>query len=574
MAERDQSGPNRTRARARSAVFAGVLLAVIGGQMTAAAAQDAGPAAVLRVEADPGTHLVLDERGRYAGALELRAAAPGVVVNELGIEDYLAGVDEMPSRWHLEALQAQAVAARTYAWYSIGLGSFDGYDICATTSCQVYRGIGAIEDGDGERWLEAVERTSGEVLLDEDGEPILARYFSTSGGQTVPNEVAFPSSGPRPYLTGTDDPFDAASPYHRWTARFTRDEFDRVLARGDTLAAAVPVADVERLGDTDDPGAEVRVTGQDGTSVDVGARELREFLSRLAPESFPDRFPGPRADGFRSLPTTVPSSRFDAEVTDDEVILHGRGWGHAVGLGQYGALGRAQDGQDYRQILAAYYAGLEPTTSDELPDSIRVGIESPGPHTIRGGGVFRVLVDGEVALDRAIGTWTASHDGAGWTLTAPAGHDAALEVAPTRVTSAATSVAGAVTVETEVNKPALLRLEVADDTGEVVVTRDLGAVDAGSHVTTWRSVDAEGEPFPAGEYRVALIAEDAAGATAGSPVVVTVDTTGDAATDAGDLEAAPEPGGAASTPLIVFVAGVALLAAIIVLGSSSRRRST
>jgi stage II sporulation protein D len=319
----------------------------------AAYADELGPAAIVRFEAADGDQLQLHGRGRFAGALELRADDPAIVVNELGLEDYLAGIDEMPSRWHPEALRAQAIAARTYAWYSIGQDSFDGYDVCATTACQVYRGIGATLDADrGDAWLEAVADTAGQVLLHED-RPILARYFSTSGGHTVANEVAFPSSGPRPYLVGVEDPYDAASPYHRWTATFTRDEFDTILGRGDSLSAVVPIAELTRVGDVDDPGATIRVTGQDGHAVEVGAREFREFVSRVAPDSFPDRFPGRRADGLRGLPSTVPSSRFDPEVTDDEVVLHGRGFGHAVGLGQYGANARARDGQDHPEILAA-----------------------------------------------------------------------------------------------------------------------------------------------------------------------------------------------------------------------------
>src|SRR5690606_24947735 len=112
----------------------------------------------------------------------------------------------------------------------------------------------------------------------------------------------------------------------------------------------------------------------------------------------PGRFPQRRSDGLRPLPTTVPSSRFSPEVTDDEVVLHGRGWGHAVGMAQYAANARAQDGHGYLDILAAYYNGLEPTAADDLPPTIRVGIEASGPHVIAGTGAVRIVVDGEVAV--------------------------------------------------------------------------------------------------------------------------------------------------------------------------------
>jgi SpoIID/LytB domain protein len=249
---------------------------------------------------------------RYHDTIEL--AADGQVINELGMERYVAGVAEMPSRWPLEALKAQAVAARTYAWWSAERGVHDGFDICATTACQVFRGAEVVLDG-GERWAEAVAATGGEVLQRPDGAPILARYFSTSGGRTYANEDVFPSTGPSPYLVAIDDPFDAVSPYHRWQVRFSREEFDEILSRGERLAATVPVAEVARTGAVDDVQARFRVSGLDGTVVEVGAVELRQFLSLVAPERFGDRFPTRRADGLRPLPTTVPSSRFTVEIT-------------------------------------------------------------------------------------------------------------------------------------------------------------------------------------------------------------------------------------------------------------------
>jgi SpoIID/LytB domain protein len=552
-----------------------VATVVAGGLMLtpspAASADDLRVAGMLTATADGGTLLRLDDR-RYHDTIELRAAPDGsVVVNELGIERYVEGVAEMPGRWAPEALKAQAIAARTYAWHSLELGSFDGYDICATVACQVFRGAETVlDEAGGDRWQRAVQDTAGQVLVDEDGAPILARYFSTSGGRTYANEEAFPGSGPRPYLVAIEDPDDAVSPYHRWTARFTREQFDDVLSRGETLAATVPVADVERIGPADDPNARVRVVGQDGTSVEVGARELADFLSRVAPQRYPDEYPQRRSDGLRPLPTTVPSSRFAPEVTGDEVVLQGQGWGHGVGLGQYGARGRAERGQDHREILAAYYNGLEPVPADDLPARIRVGWERGEELRIGADGAFRLTAGDQVIAERTLGTWTAVRAGDGWQLTPPDGHTDPLEVAATRLAPGIT-VDDAVVVETDVNKPVLLRLEVVATDGRTVTVRELGTAEPGTHAATWRFDDVEGRDVPAGDYLVTLVAEDAQGTTAGDGVEVQVaasalDTIGSVLDD-------PATSVGSRSLLLVGVVGVFAVGVALALVQVRRRSS-
>jgi SpoIID/LytB domain protein len=505
--------------RGRSALI-GVALAIalVGADpsgSTSASEDDVHVDGVVRLHAEDDAAITIDGSRAYLGTVELHP--DGQLINELDLEHYVQGVAEMPSRWHGEALKAQAVAARTYAWWHAARA--DGRsDLCATTACQVYRGVEVTRDG-GERWAAAVEQTRGEVLLDADGGPVLARYFSTSGGRTFDNEAVFPSTGPRPELVGIEDPADEVSPYHRWTASFDRELFDELLTRGETLAAAVPVADVERIGDVDDPRADVRVTGEDGTSVEVGAGALRDFLSRVAPSVDPAAYPGRTEGGLRRLPATVPSTRFEIEVDTDEVVLHGRGWGHGVGMGQYGARGRAEDGASYRDILASYYGGTEPTTTDELPSTIRVDLDRSDEVTFRGESAITIEDGGGVVAERALGTWTATRHDGGWQLSAPEGSGADLEVAATRDVGEADD---AVTVGAEVNKPVELTLEVHDADGEAVVTRELGVAEAGSHTATWRYLDEAGEPVPAGEYAVRLTGRDATGTTAGEALTVSV----------------------------------------------------
>ena len=487
---------------------------------------------------------------RFLDTVELLPRRSGIdVVNELGFDAYLYGLAEVPQSWPEAVLDAQVIAARSYAWRSIQRGTFRDYDICATVACQVFRGAEILLGTNCDRWRDAVDRTSGQVLM-SDGEPILARYFSTSGGRTYGNEEVFESSGPRPYLLAIADPYDALSPLHGWEVRFTRDEFDAILAEGRTLAATVPVARVERLGPADDPKAEVRITGQDGTSVTVRAIVLRDFLSTRAVELFPDRFPSLRPDGTRPLPSTIPTTRYDIELSDTEVVLHGIGWGHGVGMSQWGAHARALDGHSAEDILAAYYGGLTPVVPAELPTRIRAGMGAArlGDDellTVRLTSPTRVTSTDGRALSTSLGTWRVARTGTRLRVLPPLGDGQPLALSATATFPGLTWGPGATLgsihpgdgdatdLRITVNKPVQLRMEIATAGGaeggggaegaggggaagaQVLLTRELGVAEAGVHWVRWFHDDADGDRVPAGRYRVRLIGVDQAGVEAG-----------------------------------------------------------
>jgi stage II sporulation protein D len=153
--------------------------------------------------------LALDGR-LYRGSLEVGAQKSFLrVVNTVQIESYLQGVvaGEMPHTWPLEALKAQAVAARSYALASLVKGK--PFDLYSDQRSQVYLGI----SGEKARTSEAVRDTSREVVL-YDGKVARTLYFSSSGGKTASAEDVF--GIPIPYLVSRPDPWDTASPYHRW----------------------------------------------------------------------------------------------------------------------------------------------------------------------------------------------------------------------------------------------------------------------------------------------------------------------------------------------------------------------
>ena len=174
-----------------------------------------GAAGGIRVHGRSG-HAAVD--GRYRGNMEFRASSLGGVsaINAIGIEDYIRGVvaGEMPSGWPQEALRAQAVAARTYALATSKNG--DGFDQYADTRSQVYNGIA----GETPTTDEAVAATAGEIVAYA-GKPIVTYYFSTSGGRTENIENVFLGAAPAPYLTSVEDPYDAASPRHKWVRRMS-----------------------------------------------------------------------------------------------------------------------------------------------------------------------------------------------------------------------------------------------------------------------------------------------------------------------------------------------------------------
>jgi stage II sporulation protein D len=163
--------------------------------------------------------------GRYRGELELRAAGSRVdVVNELALDDYVQAVigGEMPSGWPLEALKAQAVAARTYAITTSAGKAFDQYP---DTRSQVYGGA-TYEDA---RTRLATRLTRGQVVTYRD-RPVATYFFSTSGGRTEDVRHVWGGRTARPWLRGVEDPYDQGSPRHRWTRRMSPQEAGARLA--------------------------------------------------------------------------------------------------------------------------------------------------------------------------------------------------------------------------------------------------------------------------------------------------------------------------------------------------------
>lgn len=286
----------------------------------------------------------------YRGSVELLATGDGKVsaINVVPLEDYLLGVVplEIGPRTPDEqaAVEAQAVAARTYAVAQLGGQGESGFDLFGTVDDQAYGGVAA----EREESTRAVRRTAGEVLLFE-GRPIRAYYHSTCGGRTAAIEEVL-DRPPAPYLQSVSDrgpdgaDFCAASPRYEWTVRWSPGQLDSVSRAGLAAHFGVRQGDLGRV-----TSLEVVARTPSGRVRDLSFRGegLELVLSRL--------------DIRRALPQEgriLNSTAFSvSEGGDGLVELNGRGYGHGAGMCQWGAIGRARAGQGYEQILATYYPG-------------------------------------------------------------------------------------------------------------------------------------------------------------------------------------------------------------------------
>jgi stage II sporulation protein D len=454
-------------------------------------------------DAGAGATVVIDGMGEYRGAMEVARTSQGLaVVNDVGLDDYLRGLGEMPSSWPAEALRAQAIAGRTYALWEAFSGVATAYraagaHICATQSCQVYVGVAKERGPHGDRWSAAVDSTSGQVLLYE-GRLVMAKYSSSNGGRSI--------AGSRPYLRAVDDPDDATSPLHRWRSVHPLETVRRVFAVADPLVAVTDTGDAIALVSQ----------GSDGnrTQLRLPKGDFRTRLNSAAPAP-------------AGLPRAVPSNRFTVSTAGDAVVVDGRGYGHGIGMSQYGALGKALRGMRAPDILAAYYAGIRPTqlAPQQLPPSIRVALALDRQAVqVRSTGPFRVVDEAGTPLAvLAGGTWDV-RPGAGGTVRVvpPEGFDSPVGVEAVAVEAAPASPP---VVRFRVSVPARVQVTVSGP-GVPPVASEPRVVAAGEVEQVLPAV------VPPGEYEVLVHADAGGGRVASAPTTFRVGA-------GGEIEAAP-----------------------------------
>lgn len=248
---------------------------------------------------------------------------------KMNLEDYLVGVvaAEMPASFHEEALKAQAVAARSYALYKIN-NSNKEYDLVTNVTNQSYITQEEMKNkwnNDFDKYFEkiskAVNDTKNEVMY-YDNEVIEAFYFSMSNGYTEEASLVFKET--EPYLTSVESSWDNES-LNGFTKEviFTKDEFCKML---NLSCENLTVNDIERSSSN-------RVNKIIINNMEFIGTDLRKKLD-------------------------LRSTDFNITISSDNVVITTYGYGHGVGMSQYGANGMAKEGYNYKDILKHYYTGI------------------------------------------------------------------------------------------------------------------------------------------------------------------------------------------------------------------------
>jgi stage II sporulation protein D len=283
----------------------------------------------------------------YRGSWIVISADTGLtIINHLDTEDYLKGV--VPHEIGklnieaFEALKAQAVAARTYAYVHLGSRKLLGFDVYADTRDQVYNG----RNDEDSLVNEAILATSN-VVIKYDGNLIEAYYHSTCGGKTESPEIWEQDS--KPFLASVSDAtgnsvFCELSKYRRWEEKFNKTELVNLFQKNATNAKAdkiFPFSKIELILITEKfPSGRIKrlVVFTDQGSFEVFGDKVRWLFQR---------------DG-----KILPSALFSISKNGDDYTISGSGFGHGIGMCQFGVIARAKAGQKFDEILKAYYTGV------------------------------------------------------------------------------------------------------------------------------------------------------------------------------------------------------------------------
>jgi stage II sporulation protein D len=282
-------------------------------------------------------------KARESQTVTLYRQQEGRVVT-LDLEEYVAGVvaGEMPASFELEALKAQAVAARTYGLSRIvragetgNPGDHPGAPLCDSTHCQVYRSEEELMHLKGKNWMEdgwkkvrkASESTAGEVMYYQGTLVEQPLFHSASGGKTENSEDVFVSA--LPYLRSVDSRFEGDAPYQNENISVSFATFEKKIK--EKYGAGNITPDTIKILSRSDGGRVKEI--QVGDKV-LSGRDIRELF------------------GLRSANFTL---AFNGK---EDIVFTTRGYGHGVGMSQWGANGMAKAGYSYVEILQHYYLGV------------------------------------------------------------------------------------------------------------------------------------------------------------------------------------------------------------------------
>ncbi|MDE1921374.1 MAG: SpoIID/LytB domain-containing protein [Candidatus Omnitrophica bacterium] len=282
----------------------------------------------LTIEPDRDSFAVIDGRPFRGEVTFIRTPDNHItVVNDIDVEDYVKGIlyHEVSHRWPMEALKAQAVASRTYALYS--LNPAQPYDVTNDIYSQVYGGRGS------ERYRTdlAVDYTRGQVLTYR-GKIFPTYFHATCAGMTEDAREVWPQAPDIPPLMGVPCSFCKMSPHYYWKRNFRLKDIQEALDLHGYkvgLIKGISIIDRDRSGRIKN----LKITQRNGNELVIKGVDFRNIMG----------------------PNVVDSNNYKIVMKGYYVDFYGRGWGHGVGMCQWGALGMAKQGFNYKQILAYYY---------------------------------------------------------------------------------------------------------------------------------------------------------------------------------------------------------------------------
>ncbi|MBR5506741.1 MAG: SpoIID/LytB domain-containing protein [Clostridia bacterium] len=332
----------------------------------------------------PVNGIVSVNGSNYRGGIEIIPDSNGTftVVNFVNINDYIAGVvgKEMSPSWHIEALKSQAVCARSYTITTWRKHSSNGFNLCSTQHCQAYLGM----SGETESTIRAASETRDQVVMY--GQSVAETlYSSSSGGASAYSKNVWGSDVP--YLTAVKDPYEAYvdNPKAHWEVDLSKSDIKNSLAK-----SSVDIGEITDMKVTgaDEYGRTYEVTIY-GTSdkyvlkndrtrtffglnsqmysiIPQGGEAVAQPLSVLSGtgQSTTDLFTlkgskasGTMSDGFYIKSSGTTRHYVLQSANPDSWLLSGSGWGHGLGMSQYGAKGMAEQGFGYKDILMFYFPG-------------------------------------------------------------------------------------------------------------------------------------------------------------------------------------------------------------------------
>jgi stage II sporulation protein D len=261
-----------------------------------------------------------------------------MAINNVPLEEYLRGVlyNEISHRWPTESIKAQAVAARTFALYQARQNKLQDYDLTNDIYSQVYSGAAS------ERWstTRAVQLTAGKVLA-FNGDIFPAYYHATCAGHT--EDASNLWNADLACLKGVECNFCKDSPHYKWTKQMPLKELEKKMAdagyktggiKGVTVMSRNSSGRIDKIEVKDDAGVSCVMT----------AKDFRQMLG----------------------PNELRSTNFEPSINGDKLVFKGIGWGHGVGMCQWGAKAQAEKKKKYDEILQYYYPGSEIVTIDKI----------------------------------------------------------------------------------------------------------------------------------------------------------------------------------------------------------------